>query len=127
MGGQFQNVTHFTLTLITLNIISVNCFEWYLYVDPENCMDMALLNNRWIDLEELDGMDPAAKKSLLMLEINRQLNGKFHSFPELSARQQAAPQGTPFVHHLKYFEKNTPLSLNKISAISMFLGTIYVC
>ena len=98
MGGWCQNTY--------LNIISVNCFEWYLYVEPENCVDMALLNNRWIDLEELDGMDPAAKKSRLMLEINRRLNGKFHSFPELSARQQAAPQGTSLVLHIKILQRD---------------------
>ena len=62
-------------------------------MESETCLDDALIQNGWAEQEDLDIMEPAAKKSLLMLQLNKNLDGEKHSFPELSVRPEKGPTG----------------------------------
>ena len=54
---------------------------------------MALLENKWSEEGDIADMKTFAKKSELMLQLNRRLKGSHHTFGELAGRPHSAPQG----------------------------------
>ena len=75
------------------NLFLVYCFPWSSYVEAESCPQLALINNKWAEDATILTMETSAMKELVMLQLNKRLDGEFHSFAELGKRPESAPYG----------------------------------
>ena len=75
---------------------SVICTPWHDYVysiSPLNCLDIALVQNRWAKYEDVLDMSDLDKRSLLAISLNQVLDEVEHSLPELQSRETTASSG----------------------------------
>ena len=79
--------------LCKIIFILVYCNAWASYVEDEQCIDKSLLENGWADMSSLNVSD-SEKKSLLINQLNKHIDGKVHTFPELSVRPVIGPKGS---------------------------------
>ena len=62
------------------------CYPWHSYVRSYDCLDLALLENGWLDVEQLGLMSEVDRKTALIENLIKHLDGDVHSLPELSYR-----------------------------------------
>ena len=48
--------------------IVVSCYEWYSYIETDNCVDLSILNNGWASSGDLETLTNNEKKTLLMVQ-----------------------------------------------------------
>ena len=74
--------------------IVVSCYEWYSYIETDNCVDLSILNNGWASSGDLETLTNNEKKTLLMEKLSFYLNGKIHTELELSNREVSSKLGS---------------------------------
>ena len=55
---------------------------------PDDCVATALVQNEWMEQEQVHNMAEMDRKSALIENLNKHLNGEIHSVPELSYRKE---------------------------------------
>ena len=55
---------------------------------PDDCVATALVQNEWLEQEQVHNMAEMDRKSALIENLNKHLNGEIHSVPELSYRKE---------------------------------------
>ena len=108
-----------------MTIFSVICTPWhqYVYSVTENCLDTALVNNRWAKKSEIFEISDLDKRSLLAISLNSVLDDEEHSLPELQSRDTTAASGglcgIAATYQALHDTLLTPSQLKKMSHISM--------
>ena len=77
-------------------LFPVICTPWHDYVysiSPLNCLDIALIENRWAKFVDIADMSDLDKRSLLAISLNQVLDEEEHSLPELQSRETTASSG----------------------------------
>ena len=72
----------------------MSCYQWFSYVDDQNCLGQALLLNHWATEDEMAGLVDADKKNLLMNNLNKFLDPEIHTFIDLSMRDVSGGAGS---------------------------------
>ena len=72
----------------------MSCYQWFSYVDDQNCLGQALLLNHWATEDEMAGLVDADKKNTLMNNLNKFLDPEIHTFIDLSMRDVSGGAGS---------------------------------
>ena len=74
--------------------IVVDCNVPWNYVDDEDCLGKALVNNEWANLEDVEDLPEKEKKSLLIEKMVLSYDGQIHSQLDLSMRAVTGDKGS---------------------------------
>ena len=72
----------------------VDCNVPWNYVDDEDCLGKALVNNEWANLEDVEDLPEKEKKSLLIEKMVLSYDGQIHSQLDLSMRAVTGDKGS---------------------------------
>ena len=72
----------------------VDCNVPWNYVDDEDCLGKALVNNEWANLEDVEDLPEKEKKSLLIEKMVLSYDGQIHSQLDLSMRAVTGNKGS---------------------------------
>ena len=92
-------------------------------MEDGSCSKWALINNKWAEEEEILAMDPSAMKELVMLQLNKRLDGKHHNFVELGKRPESGPTeglcGMAALYQALFDTILTPSQLTELTNVKM--------
>ena len=72
----------------------VECFEWDMYVNKQDCLKDSLINNRWALEKDISDTEPVKQKELLIEKLNQFYDGNIHSQMDLSMRDETGDKGS---------------------------------
>ena len=72
----------------------VYCTDWGSYLSSKDCLDEALIENKWANSSHLTGLQKAEKVSLLVENLHYFLSAKLHPLEDLSGRKESGAKGS---------------------------------
>ena len=72
----------------------VECFEWEMYINKQDCLKDSLINNRWALEKDISESEPVKQKELLIEKLNQFYDGNIHSQMDLSMRDETGDKGS---------------------------------
>ena len=72
----------------------VYCTDWFSYLSSKDCVEAALIANKWATSSHLAGLQKAEKVSLLVENLHYFLNAKLHPLEDLSGRKESGAKGS---------------------------------
>ena len=78
---------------VVTKFVTVECSDWWVDVSSDNCVDSALLSNRWVTVEQLEQLSETDRKTKLMESLNKHLNSSLHTIPDLSLTDVVLAKG----------------------------------
>ena len=74
---------------VLYHAVLVSCYRWQSYLfSPGDCVAKALVQNQWLQQEQVQNMGEMDLKSALIENLNKHLDEEIHSVPELSYRKE---------------------------------------
>ena len=72
----------------------VYCTDWFSYLSSKDCVEAALIANKFSTSAHLAGLQKAEKVSLLVENLHFFLSAKLHPLEDLSGRKESGSKGS---------------------------------
>ena len=74
--------------------MSVYCTDWFSSLSSKDCLDAALMDNKWSSSSLLAGLQEAEKVSLLVENLHFFLSARLHPLDDLAGRKVSGSKGS---------------------------------
>ena len=78
----------------TMLLISVECSQWFQFINHPECIKKSLVNNNWKQEDELTSLADGKIKDLLVKNLSWFYNGKIHTSIDLARREPSGDKGS---------------------------------
>ena len=72
----------------------VYCTDWFSSLSSKDCLDEALIQNKWSNSSHLAGLQRAERISLLVENLHFFLSSRLHPLEDLSGRKESGSKGS---------------------------------